>query len=154
VSFAVEQRFIALDRLIRASQKKGLDEETASYFCKLGCVLICGNLERCVELILSERIAIKSPPQVMSFLKAYFRRGTNYDCDQIGQLLYRFDAEWGRAFDSFIEGNGAIKEGISSCYAVRNSVAHGGGGSLGPSVLRQYYEASLTLIAHLEYVLQ
>lgn len=152
--FAVEQRFIALSRLIRAAQEKGLDEQTASYFCKLGSVLICGNLERCVELIISERIASKSPPQVLSFLKTYFKRGTNYDCDQISQLLYRFDTNWGRDFDCFLESNSAVKEGISSCYAVRNSVAHGGGQSLGPRALMQYYDASFTLIAQLEYLLR
>jgi hypothetical protein len=152
--FAIEQRFIILDKLIRAAQAKGLDEQTASYYCKLGSVLICGNLERCVELILSERIASKSPPQVMSFLKTYFKRGTNYDCDQICQLLYRFDPKWGRDFEDFIDKNGAVKEGVASCYAVRNSVAHGGGQSLGPRALLQYYNASLSLVAQLEYVLR
>lgn len=152
--FAVEQRFIALSKLIVAAQAKGLDEQTASYFCKLGSVLICGNLERCVELLVSERIASKSPPQVLSFLKRYFKRGTNYDCDQISQLLYRFDPKWGRDFDEFLERNSAIREGVSSCYAVRNSVAHGGGQSLGPRALLQYYDASLTLVAQLEYLLR
>jgi RiboL-PSP-HEPN len=152
--FAIEQRFIALDKLIRAAQSKGLDEQTASYFCKLGSVLICGNLERCVELIMTERIASKSPPQVSSFLKAYFKRGTNYDCEQIGNLLYRFDSAWGREFEEFVEKNGAVKEGISSCYAIRNSVAHGGGQSLGPRALVQYYEASFTLVAQLEHVMR
>jgi hypothetical protein len=102
ISGTGSQRFIALEKLIVAARAKGLDEQTASYFCKLGSVLICGNLERCIELILSERIASKSPPQVMSFLKAYFKRGTNYDCDQIGQLLHRFDAAWGRDFEDFV----------------------------------------------------
>jgi hypothetical protein len=152
--FAIEQRFIALDKLVRAAQTKGLDELTASYFCKLGSVLICGNLERCIELILSEKIASKSPPQVMSFLKAYFKRGTNYDCDQLCKLLYRFDPTWGRDFEEFVDKNSAMKEGISSCYAVRNSVAHGGGQSLGPRTLTQYYDASLTLVAQLEYILR
>jgi hypothetical protein len=152
--FAIEQRFIALDKLIRAAQAKGLDEQTASYFCKLGSVLICGNLERCIELILSERIASRSPPQVMSFLKAYFKRGANYDCDQISQLLYRFDTTWGRDFEEFVEKNSAVREGISSCYAVRNSVAHGGGQSLGPRTLLQYYDATFTLVVQLEYVLR
>jgi hypothetical protein len=152
--FPIEQRFLALERLIRAAQTKGLDEQTASYFCKLGTVLICGNLERCVELILSEKIASKSPPQVMSFLKGYFKRGSNYDCEQICQLLYRFDTTWGRNFEEFVEKNGEIKEGISSCYAIRNSVAHGGGQSLGPRALLQYYHASFSLVVQLEYILR
>jgi len=83
----------------------------------------------------------------MSFLKAYFKRGTNYDCDQISQLLYRFDTTWGHDFEEFVEKNSAVREGISSCYAVRNSVAHGGGQSLGPRTLLQYYETLLQAMA-------
>jgi hypothetical protein len=51
-----------------------------------GCVLICGNLERCIEILLTERIGPRSAPQVTPFLRAYFKRGSNYDCDQICQL--------------------------------------------------------------------
>lgn len=152
--FAIEQRFISLSKLIGAAQQKGLDEQTASYFCKLGSVLVCGNLERCIELLISERVASKAPPQVLSFLKAYFKRGANYDCDQISHLLHRFDGKWGRDFDDYIEKNGPVKEGISSCYAVRNSVAHGGGQSLGPRALLQYYDASFTLVAQLDSILK
>jgi len=43
VSFEIEQRFKSLEELINAAAKDG-DERTASYFCKLGAVQICGNL--------------------------------------------------------------------------------------------------------------
>ena len=46
-----------------------------------------------------------------------------------------------------------MKEGISSCYAIRNSIAHGGE-TLGPRALKQYYDASLTLVAELERMLR
>lgn len=152
--FQIAQRIRSLETLIISASARELDEQMASYLCKLGCVLICGNLERCVEILVTERIGSRSAPQVKPFLRSYFMRGTGYDCEQIRQLLFRFDSDWGRQFELFINGNERIKEGIASCYAVRNSIAHGGGQSLGPVVLRQYYEASVSLISALETILR
>ena len=152
--FEVEQRFRILEQLIITATDKDLDELSASYLCRLGSVLICGNLERCVELVLTTRFANRAPPQIGTFIKAYFRRGTNYDCEQICQLLYRFDPGWGRTFENYLEQNDHIKESISSCYAIRNSVAHGGGQNLGPRGLKQYYDASFELIASLEQLIR
>jgi HEPN superfamily RiboL-PSP-like protein len=117
---------------------------------RLGSVQICGNLERCIELVLIARLADRSPKQIGSFLRRYFQRGTNYDCERICQLLYWFDSNWGHAFEDFVKANDHLKESLSSCYAVRNSVAHGGAQSLGPKILRQYYEASLEIVTKLE----
>nr|WP_156041827.1 hypothetical protein [Bradyrhizobium sp. URHD0069] len=83
-------------------------------------------------------------------MKGHFRSGRNYDCENIKQLLFRFDSEWGETFGKFVESNGLVKEGVSGCYSARNSIAHGGGQSLGPRLLKQYYEASFTLVAELE----
>jgi hypothetical protein len=154
LSFEIEQRFRSLEQLVTAAAAKDLDELSASYLCKLGSVLICGNLERCVELVLTARFADRSPPQIGSFIRAYFRRGTNYDCERICQLLYRFDSAWGGAFEAFIGGKEYIRESISSCYAIRNSVAHGGGQSLGPRILKQYYDASFEVVATLEQMIR
>ena len=150
MSFEIEQRFRSLEELIIAAADKSIDERAASYLCRLGSVQICGNLERCVELILVARFSDRLPKQIANFLRRYFERGVNYDCERIWQLLYRFDPNWGRIFEDFVQENDHLKESISSCYAVRNSVAHGGAQSLGPRILRQYYEASLEVITKLE----
>jgi hypothetical protein len=150
VSFEIEQRFQILEKVIVAAADKSLDERIASYVCRLGSVQICGNLERCVELILIARLADRSPKQIGNFLRRYFGRGENYDCERILQLLYRFDSGWGRAFEDFVKANDFLKDSISSCCAVRNSVAHGGSHSLGPQILRQYYDASLQIVTKLE----
>jgi hypothetical protein len=80
--------------------------------------------------------------------------GRNYDCENILQLMSRFDSEWAKKFEKFVEENNRVKVGVSSCYAVRNSVAHGGGQSLGPAALRQFYDATLTLVAELEQIIR
>lgn len=144
----VEARFAALEKLVAKANQKGLDEEHASYLSKLGCVLVCGNIERCVETLIVSRLSRSSPRQVSAFMQSYFKRGTNYDCEAICHLLYRFDGDWGRLMEASITQE--IKDSITSCYAIRNSVAHGGGGSLGPRTLKQYFYASFELVAALD----
>jgi RiboL-PSP-HEPN len=154
LQFVIEQRFAQLEKLVVAVQAKNIDEQMASYLCKLGSVLVCGNLEKCIEHLLIEKVGGESQPRVTSFLKSHFKIGRNYDCENIQQLMFRFDSDWGRKFEKFVEENSRVKEGVSSCYAIRNSVAHGGGQSLGPSTLKEYYEATLTLVAELEKIIR
>ena len=154
MGFEIDTRFQRLEELVTRASERGLDELTASYFCKLGSVLICGNIERCVEIIVLDWLAKKSPQQVSSFFRRYFLRGTNYDCDQILQFLNRLDTGWGLKFDQYLKANSQVDISISSCYAVRNSVAHGGGQSFGPRILRQYFDASFDMITELDSIVR
>lgn len=154
MNISIENRLREVEKIVSAAQARGTDPEVAAYYCKLGCVMICGTIERAVEIFIVERVGGRSSPQVNSFLKSFFKRGSNYSCDDISDLLYKFDSKWGRQFNEFVDQNEQVKSGVSSCYAVRNSIAHGGTQSLGPSTLRQYYENSLTLIAELNQLLR
>jgi hypothetical protein len=154
VQISIENRFREVRKLVDAAQARDLEPEFATYFCKLGCVLVCGAIERSVEILLTERVSGKRSPQVASFLKSYFKRGTNYDCEEILELLHRFDGDWGDKFKKFIEVNEQVKSSVASCYSVRNSVAHGGAQSLGPRILKQYFDDAYQLIAELEILLK
>lgn len=154
MAYVIEQRFISLEKLVVAAEAKGIDPQVQSYFCSLGIVLICGNIERCVEHLVTERVAGRTAPQVSSFLKGFFKRGTNYDCEQIKSLFYRFDKRWGAAFESYIDANSFVKDSISSCYGLRNTVAHGGSSNVGHKNLRQYFNASFDLVAQMELCLR
>jgi hypothetical protein len=154
VSLAIESRFGDVEKLVLAAQVRGLDPEVAAYYCKLGCVMICGAVERSVEILITERVGNRSAPQVSLFLKSFFRRGTNYDCEEVSNLLYRFDPNWGHAFRGFVDINDRVKNSVSSCYAIRNSIAHGGAQSLGPATLKQYFEDAFNLITELERLLR
>ena len=107
-----------------------------------------------LRFLISERVGGRSAPQINTFLKSFFHRGTNYHCEEILALLYKFDTNWAQKFKEFVAKNDEIKSGISSCYAVRNSIAHGGTQSLGPKILKQYFENSLALIVQLEILLR
>lgn len=154
MAFAIENRFKEVQKLVSSAQARDTESEVAAYFCKLGSVLICGTIERSVEILVTERMGNRSAPQVLSFLKSYFKRGTNYDCDEIMQLLYKFDSNWGREFKVFLDSNEQIKSDISSCYAIRNSISHGGTQSLSPKTLKQYFDSSFSLVAALEGILR
>lgn len=148
--FAIEERFKSVERLVAHAENQRADPEAAAYYCKLGSVLICGAIERSVEIVISDRINSRSASQVASFLKKYFKRGTNYNCDEVCALLYSFDNQWGKYLEDFVNDNDRVKESISSCYAVRNSVAHGGGQSLGPQILRQYFDDAFLFVCEIE----
>jgi RiboL-PSP-HEPN len=143
---AIETRAAELQKYIASLADKSLPEETKAYLIRFGTVLICGYVERAIEIIVLTRLTKKAHPRVLSFVQSHFKRGRNMDCEAIGQLLNRFDASWYRAFLSFVDANADVKEGISSCYSVRNSVAHGGTGSLGANRLNELLELSSRLI--------
>ena len=151
MSLEIEYRFSVVEKFINQATAKGLEEAQASRLCQLGSIMVCGNLERCVELTISRRLEKQSPKQVASFLKAFFRRGSNYDCDAICQLVHKFDNVWGKRLEVALTES--MRDSISSCYSVRNSVAHGGTNSLGPKSLRQYFDASFEVIVALEAAL-
>lgn len=153
MSFTTDQRFKALDALIQAAKNQS-DAQTASYLCRLACVQICGNLERCIELLIMERFEKRIPPQIEEFLSRQFKRGANYDCEEICALLYRFDKAWGRLLEDFVKGNQQIKESINGCYGLRNTIAHGGAPGLGYAMLEQYFDASKAVVTEIEEALR
>lgn len=62
------------------------------------------------------------------------------------QLLSRFDPEWHQRFQSFLKAHPDLSERVSSCYAVRNSVAHGGTMNIAGQRLREYFEVGKRLV--------
>jgi len=145
---------VALERAITAAGDPSHTPEVTSYLCRFGSVLVCGHLERCLELILLDKFEGTMPPQMSTFLRKFFGAGTNYDCERITALLNRFDSNWGAALDAFVAENPRVKESVSSCYAVRNSVSHGGTHNAGIRALRQYLDDVVTLIAEVEHIVR
>lgn len=143
---AINNRSAELKKYIDSLSEKSIPEETKAHLVRFGTVLICGHVERAIEVIILTRLTHRAHPRVLSFIKAHFARGRNMDCEAIAQLLNRFDPDWYRSFLAFVSANADVKEGISSCYSVRNSVAHGGNGNLGAARLQQLLEMSSKLI--------
>ena len=103
-----------------------LPEEIQSDLARHGTILICGFIERSVELVIMDHVTSKAQPRIASFVKGYFKRGTNYDCEAIAQLLDRFDVDWGDKFRAFKASRYDIVQAVNSAYELRNSISHGG----------------------------
>ena len=108
-----------------------IEEEIQADLARYGAVLICGYVERCAEVIIIERLARKAHPRVINFVKSHFKRGTNYNCIAISELLERFDLDWARRFREFCDSNAQHVTEIESAYNLRNSIAHGGDATRG-----------------------
>lgn len=114
-----------------ARAKGAGDDELKSDLARLGAVLVCGYVERCVEVVILDRLTTRAQPKVLQFIKSHFKKGTNYDCEAICQLLIRFDQNWETAFRSTINKNDQWLSSLASAYSLRNSIAHGGDGNKG-----------------------
>jgi hypothetical protein len=82
---AVETRKQQLDAYFRRASDSAISDEIRSDLAKHGIVLVCGFVERSVETVIMEKIARRAHPRVQSFVRGYFKIGTNYNCEAIAQ---------------------------------------------------------------------
>lgn len=143
---AIASRKRQLDAYFARALDSKLAEEIQSDLAKHGTILICGFIERSVELIIMDHVKNRAHPRIASFVKAHFRRGTNYDCEAIAQLLDRFDPQWGENFRNFKNSRADITEMVSSAYTLRNSIAHGGSANRGIRGVIDLYQAAQELV--------
>ena len=134
--FAIDQRFERLAKQVEIACNTD-DVELGAILRRYGTVLICGFVERSVEIIILERLRSRAHPKVIKFVKTYLTKGTNYNCNAICHLLDRFDSKWKDSFKDFMEKNEKEVESLSSVYSIRNSVAHGGDFGISAHVLRE-----------------
>lgn len=143
---SIENRKRQLDAFFHRATTTQMTDESRSDLAKYGAVLVCGFIERCVELVVLERLTQLAHPRVIKFVKSHFKRGTNYECEPICQLLERFDADWASGFRIFVENNRRLEEQVSSAYTLRNSIAHGGDANRGLNGVRELYDAAKAVV--------
>ena len=137
---AIDSRERKLDAFFKRAKKQAADDEITSDMARLGAVLACGYIERCVEVIILERLTKRAHARVLKFVKSHFKKGTNYDCEAICQLLERFESGWADSFRSQISKNEQWASSLSSLYVLRNSIAHGGDQNRGLAGVETLYE--------------
>ena len=131
MNHSVLNRIKQLDAYFARAVDKNLLEELQSDLSRHGVVLVCGFIERSVEIIVTSKFERPKARREARFIRAYFRQGTNYNCEAIKQLLDKFDPVWGKKFENFAKGRDDVVQGVISAYALRNSIAHGGSGNIG-----------------------
>jgi len=145
---SIEGRERKLDTFF-ARAKAVKDDELKSDMARFGILLVCGYVERCVEVIILHRLTTRAQPRVLQFIKTHFKKGTNYDCEAICQLLIRFDQAWSNDFRSTIDANEGWEASLTSAYALRNSIAHGGDGNKGLPGVEAFYVDCKNIVAAL-----
>ncbi|WP_152473908.1 HEPN domain-containing protein [Roseovarius sp. THAF9] len=143
--YAIEQRFRKLEAQI-ALACDIQDDEIAANMRRFGSVLICGFVERSIEVIVLERLRNRAHPKVINFVKSHFKKGTNYNCEAIATLLERFEVNWRDEFKKFMEESEKEVEALASTYSVRNSVAHGGDSGITATTLRERCEDAKKIV--------
>lgn len=139
---AIESRKRQLDSYFARAVDSKLPEEVQSDLAKHGTILICGFIERSVEIVIMDHVNARSQPRIAQFVKAHFRRGRNYDCEAMAQLLDRFDTAWGDKFRAFRHARDDIVQSVSSAYELRNSIAHGGTANRGIRGVLELFNAA------------
>ena len=142
----IDSRLIQLTEFVHASCKDDVPEKVQGQLFRFGSVLVCGCIERSIEIIIIERLRHRAHERVLNFVRSHFKSGRNFDCKAIQELLGRFDRNWAKKFEVFLKDNPDMSERISSCYSVRNSVAHGGASSMGSKTLREMIEVCHRLV--------
>ena len=125
------------------------DEELKSDLARFGAVLVCGYVERCVEVVILDRLTRMAQPRVLQFIKSHFKKGRNYDCEAICQPLNRFDQKWEAPFRLTISKNDQWSQSLESAYNLRNSIAHGGDGNKGLLGIETFYTDCKSIVAAL-----
>lgn len=143
---SIDSRIRRLDTFFQRAKQTPLPDETRSDLARFGAVLVCGFVERCVEVIILERLSNRAHPRVNSFIRSYFKRGTNYNCEAICQLLERFDLNWSRRFRETLVSRDNLAESMNSAYTLRNSIAHGNDGNRGLNGVEDLYVDAKQLV--------
>lgn len=135
-----------LDSYFARANDKSVRDETRADLARFGAVLVCGFVEQCVADVILERLNPRAHSKVLNFVRSHFRRGTNYNCKAIGELLDRFDSNWASTFRDFCEKNGRHAEALDSAYTLRNSIAHGGDANRGVKGVEELYRSAVAVV--------
>lgn len=142
----LDMRFKQLQAYVEKTCLEASSDEMRGHLYKFGLILICGYIEQSVRIIVMERLDKRAHPRVLNFVKSHFERGMNCNCATIEEILGRFDIGWRDRFCEFLNDNPDVRDGVASCYAVRNSVAHGGAQSLGSARLNELLQIGRRLV--------
>lgn len=125
----------AIDTIVTSSP----DAYLSTLLCRYLCILLSGNIERCIHLILAEYARQHSDARLQKYIFDKFEKGTNYRTQKIIEVLSGFDPDWGRKFEEFIKIK-ERKDQLDSIYRLRITIAHGNAVDVRLNSIREYFE--------------
>ncbi len=136
---------LELNRLVKRAKNYldsisvAIDPEISTLLHRYICVLLSSNVDKAIQLILTEFARSHGSPEIARFVAKKYQRGTNYNTERVIQTLNLFDPEWGEKFSDEV-GTSRLKEQLDALYGLRNSISHGEQVSVSRPSLNEYYE--------------
>lgn len=120
--------------------------EIRSHSAKYICILISASLEVCLEAIFL-RFAQKhsGSESVYRYVESHLLRHSNPNRGNIVNLHNRFDKQWGKKIENFIQDQKS--DAIASVVNNRNNIAHGRDCSVNIHQLRKWFTQIEKVIA-------
>lgn len=153
-NIGVNNRIGSVEKFINLTIPTVDDELVRAYLRRLACVMISGNIEKCIFVIMSSYIERKSHDTIASYVKSSLDRATNYKCQRIVELFHRFDPAWGGQIEDFFSNNPDVKLDVDSIYNNRNQIVHGQSVDIGETKLNSFYESHCKVIENIEKIVR
>jgi RiboL-PSP-HEPN len=146
-----------LDKLFKVGESINVREtELLAGWSEYLCVRVSGFLEFSIRAILAEYVrgnikqnkVTRASEYVASFVDSTLDNFQNPKMGNIVELLSKFNPQWGEEIKILTEGK--LANQVNSIVATRHQIAHGGPQSISLSVIREYYESAVEVIALIE----
>lgn len=122
--------------LLGAINGAGLGAELTGHYARYLCVLVSGYAEQSVKELVTQYSRTKSNEPIQRYVGKQVGLVRNIDLGKLRQLIESFNPEWWRDLS---QTRADELEAFGSVAAVRNSISHGGDGSITISTLTQYF---------------
>lgn len=137
-------RFDRLQHEINSIFQSDIDDKYKSICYRYYCIRISGEIDRCIEIILSEYAKSRSTSQIASFVRSQFKKSTNYDSEKVVKVFGNFSEGWKNDVDSFLTDKN--REILNSLISSRNLLAHGNVVGISENTIRSHLRVARELI--------
>lgn len=103
------------------------------------CIAVSGLLEKSLQELAMEACRRQCSGPVVNLAHSYLDWSRPPTFETIMGLLQRFSIDWADKFSDFVSLES--KEAINSVVGLRNDIAHGGGASVTPGRMHDYYSS-------------
>jgi len=143
-----------LQRIDLIIQALGSTNNAVPYLTKYAIIKVCGTLEQCFKIIISDFSCLGQSTQVKKFIDISFRESSiNPNLDNIHKSLKKFDEQWNENFKNLLNVDpdvNRIRSSITSLNNARNEFAHGGNPTLTFTDLNSYFTDTKKIIEFID----
>lgn len=115
-----------LVRLVDEQARNQADDQVIKELSRFLVVRSCGLVEQVSEECCKEYLIKKSDIRSSSFAHSWFGRGANPSPGNLVSLVSKFDPEWGKDLQQFLDDDDELlKRQLDFLVTRRNKIAHG-----------------------------